>query len=184
MSNFTSSPAWQALLAHRDELAGTRLAQLWKDAPDRGAALTFEVIARQIDDRGGGRRVPHMGLDAPKPPILEASDDRRQVLLSLANRHDLGLDCVGAGQRVRLGGPEQAERCAVLLGEIERSPHRRFGQHRPVKWNENLVELHMSSPVAVSLLERPPLIEQRGCQRRTRIKTRCWQESPRAPMGT
>ena len=49
MSNFTSSPAWQALLAHRDEIAGTRLAQLWKDVPDRGAALTFSCAGLAVD---------------------------------------------------------------------------------------------------------------------------------------
>src|SRR6266545_2614040 len=132
---------------------------------------------RRLDDRGGGRAVPHVGFDAPESTVLEAPDDRREVLLSLANRQDLGLDRVSAGQRVGLGGPEQAERCAVLLGEIERSPHPRFGQHRSVKRNENLVELHMSSPVAVSLLQRPPLLEQRGCQQRTQMKTTCSQGS-------
>src|SRR6266849_2135830 len=62
---------------------------------------------RRLDDRGGGRAVPHVGFDAPESPILKAPDDCREVLLSLANRHDLALDRVGAGQRVRLGGPEQ-----------------------------------------------------------------------------
>src|SRR5207248_9086786 len=46
-------------------------------------------------------------------------------------------------------GPEQADRRAVLPGEVERSPHRRFGQRRSIERNQDLVELHMPSPVAV-----------------------------------
>ena len=41
MPSFSSSPAWQALLAHRDALAGKRLADLWDEDPARGAKLTF-----------------------------------------------------------------------------------------------------------------------------------------------
>jgi glucose-6-phosphate isomerase len=49
MPNFTSSQAWQALLAHRDALAATRLAQLWKDDPQRGTALTFSCAGIAAD---------------------------------------------------------------------------------------------------------------------------------------
>src|SRR5689334_7280068 len=41
MPSLTSSPAWQALVAHRDALAGRRIGQLWEAEPGRGAALTF-----------------------------------------------------------------------------------------------------------------------------------------------
>jgi glucose-6-phosphate isomerase len=49
MPNFTSAPAWQALLAHRDELAGTRLSQLWSSDGQRGAALTFSCAGIAVD---------------------------------------------------------------------------------------------------------------------------------------
>ena len=49
MVPFTSSPAWQALLAHRDELAGRRLSELWEDDPDRGPALTFRCAGIDVD---------------------------------------------------------------------------------------------------------------------------------------
>ena len=49
MPKFTSTPAWQALLRHRDALAGTTLSQLWKDEPGRGAALTFSAAGVAID---------------------------------------------------------------------------------------------------------------------------------------
>ena len=49
MPQFTSSPAWQALLAHRDALAATRLSQLWKDEPGRGPALTFSCAGLAVD---------------------------------------------------------------------------------------------------------------------------------------
>ncbi len=49
MPNFTSSPAWQALLAHRDALAATRLAELWSADPARGSALTFSCAGIAAD---------------------------------------------------------------------------------------------------------------------------------------
>ena len=61
MPNFTTSPAWQALLAYRDALAGTRMAQLWAADPGRGDALTFRCAGmaadfskQRIDARGVG----------------------------------------------------------------------------------------------------------------------------------
>ena len=49
MSPFTSTPAWQSLLRHREALAGTALSQLWKDDPGRGAALTFSSAGIAVD---------------------------------------------------------------------------------------------------------------------------------------
>ena len=49
MSTFTSTPTWQALLAHRDALAGVRLSQLWERDPERGAALTFSCAGIAAD---------------------------------------------------------------------------------------------------------------------------------------
>ena len=49
MPHFTSSPAWQALLAHRDALAATRLARLWDADPARGSALTFSCAGIAAD---------------------------------------------------------------------------------------------------------------------------------------
>jgi glucose-6-phosphate isomerase len=49
MSPFTSTPAWQALLRHREALAETPLSQLWKDDAGRGAALTFFSAGIAVD---------------------------------------------------------------------------------------------------------------------------------------
>jgi glucose-6-phosphate isomerase len=49
MPNFTSSQAWQALLAHRDALAATRLGDLWSADPGRGSALTFPCAGIAAD---------------------------------------------------------------------------------------------------------------------------------------
>ena len=49
MPPFTSTPAWQALLAHREALASTRLAQLWASDPGRGEALTFSCAGLAVD---------------------------------------------------------------------------------------------------------------------------------------
>ncbi len=49
MPTFTSTPAWQALLRHRDALAATPLSQLWKEDPQRGEKLTFSSAGIAID---------------------------------------------------------------------------------------------------------------------------------------
>jgi len=49
MPSFSSSPAWQALLAHRDALAGKRIPDLWEEDPQRGARLTFGCAGLQVD---------------------------------------------------------------------------------------------------------------------------------------
>ena len=61
MPSLISSPAWQALLAHRDSLSGRRIGQLWEEDPGRGAALTFPcagIVAdfskQRIDAQGVG----------------------------------------------------------------------------------------------------------------------------------
>ena len=49
MTSFTSSPAWRALLEHRDALAGASLESLWRDDPGRGAALTAGCAGIAVD---------------------------------------------------------------------------------------------------------------------------------------
>ncbi|HEY4998030.1 MAG TPA: glucose-6-phosphate isomerase, partial [Usitatibacter sp.] len=49
MENLTSSPAWQALLAHRDALASTRLSRMWSADPGRGPAFTFACAGIAVD---------------------------------------------------------------------------------------------------------------------------------------
>ena len=41
MLPLTSSPAWQALLAHRDALATRRISEFWEEDASRGGAFTF-----------------------------------------------------------------------------------------------------------------------------------------------
>ena len=49
MPSFPTTPAWQALLAHRDALAGNRLADLWAEDPARGESLTFSCAGIAVD---------------------------------------------------------------------------------------------------------------------------------------
>jgi glucose-6-phosphate isomerase len=49
MTPFTSSPAWQSLLAHRDSLAGRRIESFWNEDPSRGDALTFTCAGIAMD---------------------------------------------------------------------------------------------------------------------------------------
>ena len=49
MTPFSSSPAWQALLAHRETLAGRRISDLWEDETGRGPALTFRCAGLAAD---------------------------------------------------------------------------------------------------------------------------------------
>jgi glucose-6-phosphate isomerase len=49
MPPFSSSPAWQALLAHRDALANRRISEFWEEDPARGAALTFACAGLAVD---------------------------------------------------------------------------------------------------------------------------------------
>ncbi|MEO5676305.1 MAG: glucose-6-phosphate isomerase [Usitatibacter sp.] len=49
MPPFSSSPAWKALLAHRDALAGRRISELWEDDPGRGPALTLRCAGLAAD---------------------------------------------------------------------------------------------------------------------------------------
>ena len=49
MTPFTSSAAWQALLAHRDGLAGKRISELWEEDAGRGPALTFRCAGLAAD---------------------------------------------------------------------------------------------------------------------------------------
>ena len=49
MPPFPTSPAWHALLAHRDALAGRRISELWEEDAGRGAALTFACAGIAAD---------------------------------------------------------------------------------------------------------------------------------------
>jgi glucose-6-phosphate isomerase len=49
MPALTSSPAWQALVAHRDAIAGKHLRQLWEDDAGRGERLTFACAGLAAD---------------------------------------------------------------------------------------------------------------------------------------
>jgi glucose-6-phosphate isomerase len=49
MPSFPTSPAWHALLAHCDALAGRRISEMWEDDPGRGAALTFSCAGITVD---------------------------------------------------------------------------------------------------------------------------------------
>ncbi|MGZ5035230.1 MAG: glucose-6-phosphate isomerase [Usitatibacter sp.] len=49
MPHFSSSPAWKALVAHRDAIAGKRLSRMWSEDPQRGAALTFPCAGIAVD---------------------------------------------------------------------------------------------------------------------------------------
>ena len=49
MLPFTDTPAWHALLAHRDALAPTPLDALWRADPERGARLTFQCAGIAVD---------------------------------------------------------------------------------------------------------------------------------------
>ena len=49
MTPFPSSPAWQALLAHREALAGRRISELWDEETGRGEALTFRCAGIEVD---------------------------------------------------------------------------------------------------------------------------------------
>jgi glucose-6-phosphate isomerase len=49
MPPFSTSPAWQALLAHRDALASRRVSEFWEEDPARGAALTFPCAGLAAD---------------------------------------------------------------------------------------------------------------------------------------
>ena len=49
MPQFATSPAWQALLAHRDAMADKRISELWEDDPGRGPTLTFKCAGIEAD---------------------------------------------------------------------------------------------------------------------------------------
>ena len=49
MPSLPSSPAWHALVAHRDALAGRRIGELWEDDPARGDSFTFHCAGIAAD---------------------------------------------------------------------------------------------------------------------------------------
>jgi glucose-6-phosphate isomerase len=49
MASLTQSPAWLALQAHRETLAGQRISSLWQADPERGGKLTFPCAGIAVD---------------------------------------------------------------------------------------------------------------------------------------
>jgi glucose-6-phosphate isomerase len=49
MPPFTTTPAWQALLAHREAFSRRRISELWEEDAGRGAALTFSCAGIAVD---------------------------------------------------------------------------------------------------------------------------------------
>ncbi len=49
MPQFSTSPAWQALLAHRDAMGDKRISELWEDDSERGPRLTFRCAGIEAD---------------------------------------------------------------------------------------------------------------------------------------
>ncbi|HSN19368.1 MAG TPA: glucose-6-phosphate isomerase [Usitatibacter sp.] len=85
MPSFTSSPAWRALLEHRDALLAARIDDLWRDDPERGAALTFGCAG--------------IGVDLSKQRI---TSETVELLVALARERGLpaAIEKLFAGERV------------------------------------------------------------------------------------
>src|SRR5215813_13317745 len=49
MERLSSSPAWRALLAHRDALSARHLRDFWEGDPGRGEGLTFSCAGIAAD---------------------------------------------------------------------------------------------------------------------------------------
>jgi glucose-6-phosphate isomerase len=49
MPSLTNSPAWRALLEHRDALSGERIDRMWRDDPQRGEAFTVGCAGLAVD---------------------------------------------------------------------------------------------------------------------------------------
>ena len=121
MTSLSSSPAWQALPAHRDALAARRLAQLWEDDPERGAAFTFSCAGLLVD-------FSKQRLDA----------DALAALIALARERDLpaAIERLFSGERVNATENRPALHTALrgeehvlvdgddILPEIQRSRER------------------------------------------------------------
>ena len=84
MASFTSSPAWRALLEHRESL-GRRADALWREDPERGDALTLGC---------GG-----IAVDLSKQRITPATVD---LLVALARERNVpaSIERLFAGERV------------------------------------------------------------------------------------
>ena len=78
MPDFSSSPAWQALVAQRDALAGTRLSRMWSEDPARGASLTFPCAGIAVDfskqriDAGTLELLVSLARECDLPAAIEA----------------------------------------------------------------------------------------------------------------
>ena len=121
MPSFTSSPAWRALLEHRDALASVRIDGLWRDDPERGEALT--------------RGCAGIALDFSKQRITR---ETVQLLVALARERGLpaAIEGLFTGRRVNatedrpalhtaLRGDEHVEVDGVdVLAEVQRQRER------------------------------------------------------------
>lgn len=85
MPPFSSSPAWQALLAHRATLEGRRVSRMWEGDPERGPRFTF---------RGAG-----IVADFSKQRVTA---ETLELLLDLARERELpaAIERLFAGERV------------------------------------------------------------------------------------
>ncbi len=121
MPSFTSSPAWQALLEHRDALGGERMDRMWRDDPGRGAALSFGCAGIGVD----------LSKQRATPRTLE-------LLVALARERGVlaAIERLFTGQRVNasedrpalhtaLRGDEHVEVDGVdVLAEVQRHRER------------------------------------------------------------
>jgi glucose-6-phosphate isomerase len=101
MPPLTSTPAWQALIAHRDSAAGSSVAQLWDADAQRGEKLTF--------------RCAGIAADFSKQLV---SQETLELLLGLARERELSasIEQLFSGARVNLTENRPALH-AALRGE-------------------------------------------------------------------
>jgi len=85
MPSFTSSPAWRALLDHRDALGAQRTDDFWRADPERGAELTFGCAG--------------VGVDLSKQRVTR---ETVQLLVALARERGLpqAIERLFTGERV------------------------------------------------------------------------------------
>jgi glucose-6-phosphate isomerase len=121
MASLSSSPAWQALLAHRDTLAGKRISDFWDVDAGRGPKLTFGCAGLQVD----------FSKQRITPETLE-------LLVALARERDLpgAVERLFGGARVNVTEGRPALHTALrgeehvvvdgqdIVGEIQRGRER------------------------------------------------------------
>src|SRR5262245_19354358 len=118
--------------------AQDRLRDASQDEPAEAAAAVsahhdqvYFMDGRGLDDRGGGRAIPHVRLHAGDAVVGEALDHSVEIFFRLAHHRDLGRDRV-AGQRGCFRRAKKADRGRVSRRELARGRQGCFGQHRSV----------------------------------------------------